>query len=174
MNKAVKILKAYPRAEAIRAIAILSGIVFLSGCAVHRFQKSEKHGGYVVSRFGYVIPEYTVNLEADAPEDFGLAKARYLRRKNTVETYMIRMGQIESYGRRYVTHFPRIMWSLFANTFKMPFHIFSEYKYEHNQEYRRRIDDLDEKQRSLEEERRNGIKKKLNEFIVKDLEKEKS
>lgn len=147
--------------------------IFLSGCAVHRFEKDKKLGGYTVARFGYVIPEYTVDSNNKAPEDFNLAKDRYKRRKDTVEVYYLRMNQIESYFRRYVGHFPAIMWSIFANTLKMPLHIICEYRYEHNEEYRKRIDDLDREEKTKEDARINRLKNELNEFIKQDLEKEK-
>ena len=92
---------------------------------MHRFQKSEKYDGQTVARFGYIIPEYTTDLQNKAPQDLALAKSRFSRRHDMVEIYYIRMGQIESYGRRYLTHFPRMMWSIFANTIKLPAHIIS-------------------------------------------------
>lgn len=147
--------------------------LLFSGCAVHRFQKPQKGGGYLAARFGYVIPEYTVDLDNKAPQDFNLAKARLQRRNDTVEKYYIEMGQIEDYFQRYVGHFPKIIWSIFANTIKMPFHIVSEYKYEHNEAYRKKIDDLDAKQKAEEEERINKLKSELREFIAQDLENEK-
>lgn len=127
-----------------------------------------------MARFGYVIPEYTVNLDNKAPEDLSLAKDRFKRRKDTVESAYIKMGQIEDYITRYITHFPKIMWSLFANTIKMPFHIVSEYRYEHDEKYRRRIDDFDLQAKAQEEEKVNALKSQLREFIKQDLEKEKS
>ncbi len=126
-----------------------------------------------MARFGYAIAEYTVDLDDKAPQDFKIAKARFERRNDTVEKYYIRMGQIEDYATRYITHFPKMMWSMFANTFKMPFHIVSEYRYEHNQAYRKKIDDLDSLQKAKEDERANKLKSELREFIKQDLEKEK-
>lgn len=146
--------------------------LLVQGCTVHKFQKSEKLGGYAVARFGYVIPEYTVDLDNKAPGEFTVAKARYLRRNDMVETYYIRMGQIESYGRRYITHFPRIMGSMAINTFKMPFHIVSEYRYDHNESYRKKIDELDAKQKAREDERIALLRRELGEFIRQDMEKE--
>ena len=90
-----------------------------------------------------------------------------------VETYYIRMGQIESYGRRYLTHFPRMMWSIFANTIKLPAHIISEYRYDNNEQYRKKIDALDALQKAKEDVKTNQIKEQLKEFIRQDLEKEK-
>ncbi|OGX32381.1 MAG: hypothetical protein A3D27_04070 [Omnitrophica WOR_2 bacterium RIFCSPHIGHO2_02_FULL_46_37] len=148
-------------------------LLLFSGCTVHRFQKSPEEGGYVAARFGYVIPEYTVDLDNKAPQDVKLARARLERRNDTVEKYYIEMGQIENYFQRYVGHFPKIIWSIFANTIKMPFHIVSEYRYEHNEAYRKKIDDLDARQKAREEERINKLKSELREFIAQDLEKEK-
>lgn len=161
----------------MKSFGIISAVVFsllLSGCTVHRFQKSSKHGGYVVARFAYVIPEYTVDLENKAPEDFSLAKSRYIRRNDMVETLYIRMGQIENYGRRYFTHFPRIMWSIFANTIKLPAHIISEYRYDHNEKYRQKIDALDARKKAEEDRKINQLKEELKNYLIKDLEKEAS
>ncbi|MDO8748344.1 MAG: hypothetical protein Q7J72_04430 [Candidatus Omnitrophota bacterium] len=139
---------------------------------MHRFQKSEKYDGQTVARFGYIIPEYTTDLENKAPQDLALAKSRFSRRHDMVEIYYIRMGQIESYGRRYLTHFPRMMWSIFANTIKLPAHIISEYRYDTNEKYREKIDALDAKVKAKEDAKTNQIKEQLKEFIRQDLEKE--
>lgn len=146
--------------------------LFLSGCAVHRFQKSQELGGYAVARFGYVIAEYTVDLNNKAPVDFALARARYLRRNDRVEKYYIKMGQIEDYLTRYIAHFPKMMWSILANTIKMPFHIISEYRYEHNEKYRNKIDDLDAQAKAREDTRIEKLKSELKDFIRQDLDKE--
>jgi len=148
------------------------GGVFLSGCAVHRYEKSSKLDGYAVARFGYVIPEYTVDLENKAPQDLAVAKERFKRRNDIVESYYLRMGRIESYFRRYVWHFPMIMWSIFANTLKMPFHIVSEYRYGNNPAYREKIDNLDARQKEIEDARQDKLRLELREFVRKDLEKE--
>ena len=157
-----------------KIIVLFICLGLLSGCTVHRFQKSKGLGGYGVARFGYVIPEYTVDLDNKAPEDLPLAMDRFKRRKGTVESTYIKMGQIEDYITRYITHFPKIMWSLFANTIKMPFHIVSEYRYAHSEKYRQKIDDLDLQAKAKEEERVSALKSQLREFIQQDLEKEKS
>ena len=156
-----------------RLLVFFCALFFFSGCAVHTFQKSETFGGYTVARFGYVIPEYTVDLDNKAPEDRGKAKIRYLRRKAAVENYYLKMGQIEDYLTRYITHFPKIIWSVFANTLKMPFHIVSEYRYEHNEAYRKRIDQQDALAEAEENERIKKLKDQLYEFLKIDLEKEK-
>jgi len=156
----------------INKVFLLIISLILSGCTVHRFQKSEKYGGQTVARFGYIIPEYTVDLENKAPQDFALARSRFTRRHDMVEIYYIRMGQIESYGRRYLTHFPRMMWSIFANTIKLPAHIISEYRYDTNEKYREKIDALDAKVKAKEDAKTSQIKEQLKEFIRQDLEKE--
>ena len=158
----------------INKVFLLIISLILSGCTVHRFQKSEKYGGQTVARFGYIIPEYTVDLENKAPQDLALARSRFTRRHDMVEIYYIRMGQIESYGRRYLTHFPRMMWSIFANTIKLPAHIISEYRYDTNEKYREKIDALDAKAKAKEDAKTSQIKEQLKEFIRQDLEKEES
>lgn len=145
----------------------------LTGCTVHKFQKAKSlDGGYAVARFGYVIPEYTVNLDKKAPKDLKLAKQRYLRRKWIVENYYIQMGKIDTYFRRYVWRYPQMISSLAANVFKSPFNITSEYRYDHNQAYRQKIDKADAMQKAKEDARNKMIMEKLYEFIRQDLQKE--
>ena len=62
---------------------------------------------------------------------------------------------------------------MFANTLKMPFHIISEYRYEHNEAYRKRIDQQDALAEAEENERIKKLKDQLYEFLKIDLEKEK-
>ncbi len=165
MRKAIRIMR--------KSCIFLSCAFLLIGCAVHKFQKSEKLSGYVVARFGYVIPEYTSDIDNKAPQNLELAKQRYKRRKDMVEKLYIKMGQVEDYVTRYVTHFPKMMWSIFANTLKMPLHIISEYRYEHNEQYRKRIDELDARTEAKEDARIKQFKDQLYEFIRQDIEKEK-
>lgn len=165
--------KKYNKKISLSHFLLLCCALFLSGCAVHQFQKSQRLGGYGVARFGYVIPEYTIDLDNKAPQDLELARQRYRRRKDRVERAYIKMGQIEDYLTRYISHYPKIMWSVFANTLKMPFHIVSEYRYQHDEKYRAHIDELDARRDAKEDARIKQIKDELHEFIRQDLEKEK-
>lgn len=157
----------------VRLIVLLLAVLSFCGCAVHKFQKSPELEGYGVLRFGYLIPEYTVDLNKKAPTDFKVAKERFNRRKDMVETTYIETGQIESYLRRYVTHFPIMICDFVYNTLAMPSHIIREYKYDHNEKYRQIVDERDAKEKAMEDKRRKELVDKLNEFIKQDLDKEK-
>lgn len=158
----------------LKKILIIALFVpLLQGCTVHKFQKSKSlDGGYAVARFGYVIPEYTADLNKKAPKDLKLAKERYLRRKWIVENYYIQMGKIDTYFRRFVGRYPPLISSLAGNVFKTPFNIVSEYRYDHNEAYRQRIDKADAMQKAKEDARNKMIMEKLYEFIRQDLQKE--
>ena len=145
----------------------------LQGSTVHKFQKAKSlDGGYGVARFGYIIPEYTVDMDKKAPKDLKLAKQRYSRRKWIVENYYIQMGKIDTYFRRYVWRYPTMISSLTANVFKTPFNVASEYKYDHNEAYRQKIDKADALQKAKEDARNKMIMEQLYDFIRQDLQKE--
>ncbi len=155
------------------SIFYCSLLTVLSGCAVHKFQKSEKLGGYAVARFGYEIPEYTIDLENKAPGDFKIAKERFKRRNDIVEEYYMKMGQIESYFRRYITHYPILMADMAGGVLTLPFHIVSGYRYDHNEKYRAMTDEFDRREREVEDARVAKLRQELMEFIKLDLEKER-
>ncbi|MDI6759170.1 MAG: hypothetical protein QMD94_05825, partial [Candidatus Omnitrophota bacterium] len=145
-------------------------LLFLPGCAVYKFQKAQAPyvQGFIVARDGFIIPEYTLGM-GNTTGDFKTAKERFNRRKITVEYYYKRMGLISSRLTEYLIDPPIIFIKFISGIFRLPFVALSDYRYEHNPEYRKKITRLEEEQDSLEKKRINVLKEKLNAYIQKDL-----
>jgi len=147
--------------------------LLLCGCAAYKFQKGESpyDKGYVVSREGYSIPEYTLGENNSVP-GLKTARERFKRRKSTIEDYYKKMGYIEN---RFKQNFydPSIMFVQFVGgVFRLPFIIISEYRYAHDPKYRARIDKRDEDEYNAERARKAKLKTELNDYVRKDLTKE--
>lgn len=150
--------------------------VFLSGCASYKFQRGQESNnkGYLVSRDGYVMPEYTVGKDKSLP-DLSLARARFKERRRTVEHYYKRMGYIEN-------NFKAVFYDPAANfvkivsgVFRLPSIAISDYRYEHNPKYRERIKKIEDEKEAKEEARINKLKEELNTYIIqKELTREGS
>ncbi|MFH0912666.1 MAG: hypothetical protein V1884_00050 [Candidatus Omnitrophota bacterium] len=156
-----------------RGLILVALTVFLSGCATYKFQQGAKpyDKGYVVSRDGYAIAEYTIGKNNSVP-DLQLAKRRFKRRKNTVEHYYKKMGCIEN---RFKMTFvdPCIMFlKAIGGVFRLPLIAISDYKYEHNPEYREKIIKREEEQDAKEEVRIQRLKDTLNIYIEKKITQE--
>ena len=146
-------------------------LVFLSGCATYKFQKghSPYDKGYVVSRDGRSIVEYTLGGDNSVPDDLELARARFKRRRSMVEHYYKKMGYVEN-------HFKETFWNPAAtvvksmvSVFRLPFVAMSDYKYEHDPKYREKIRKLEDEQELIERQRINKFKADLNKYIQDDL-----
>lgn len=154
------------------AVLVLSAI-FLSGCASYKFQRGTEpySKGYVVSRDGYAIPEYTVGKEASVP-DLSLAKERFKHRKSMVEHYYKRMGYIEN---RFKANFYdpiTFLAKVVLGVFRLPSIAISDYRAEHNPEYREKIRKIEYAKEAEEEARINKLKEELNIYIQKELTRE--
>ncbi len=81
----------------------------LSGCAAYKFQRgnSPYDSGFVASRDGRVILEYTIGKEDSVPE-LDLAKKRFNKRRNLVEHYYKKMGYIKN-------NFKKTFWDIPAS-----------------------------------------------------------
>jgi hypothetical protein len=159
----------------MKKIFLLILIVFLSGCATYNFHygKAPYDKGYVASRDDYSILEYTIGKDNNVP-DISLAKERFNRRRRIVEHYYKKMGYIEN-------HFKMAFWDpcvmflkLVGGVFRLPFIAISDYKYEHNPEYKAKTDRLQEVKEALQETRIRKLKEGLNIYIQKDLGQERS
>lgn len=149
-------------------------ILLTSGCAAYKFQ----HGnvpydkGYVVSREGFAILEYTIGKDNTVP-DIDLAKERFKRRKAVVEDYYKKMGRIENRFKEEVwdriVMFPKLIGSVFS----MPGRIISAHKYENNAEYREKIQKLEAQKDVLEEAQIKKLKEGLYTYIQEDISREK-
>lgn len=148
--------------------------LFLSGCATYKFHHGKEpyhHKGYVVSRDDYAILEYTVGKDNAVP-NLALARERFKRRRRIVEHYYKRMGFIEN-------HFKMVFWNptifslkIAGGLFRLPSIAISDYKYEHNPQYREKIRKLQEEKDSREEAHIKKLKDELDVYIQKDLTKD--
>jgi hypothetical protein len=150
-------------------------VLLSSGCATYKFQhgKPPYDKGYVASREGYAILEYTVGKDNTVP-DIGLAKERFKRRKGTVEDYYKKMGRIENRFKEQVWNRIVMFAKFMGSVLSMPGRIISAYKYENNPEYRAKIQKLEAENYALEEAHINKLKEELDTYIQEDLSKEKA
>lgn len=147
-------------------------LLLLNGCATYKFQKETSgENGYVVSRRGFVIPEFTVDENNVAP-DLELAQERFNRRKTVVEQYYKKMGYIESRYKEIFWDPPAMMADFLKGFVTLPFIAISDYKYNHDPAYRDQVIQKEEKQEEQEENRIDGLRKQLAEYIKEDLTKE--
>src|SRR3989338_3300620 len=149
-------------------------LVFLSGCATYKFQKGQSpyDKGYVASREGYTIVEYTIGNENTVAQTVALAKERFKRRRRVVEDYYKKMGNIENRLKEAVVDYPVMLFKLALGVFKMPGIAIKDYRSEHNPKYKEKIDRIEDEKEARKQERINKLKTALNEYIRKDLKKE--
>lgn len=149
---------------------LLLSAVFLSGCASYKFQRGSEpyEKGYVVSRDGYAITEYTIGKEASVP-GLALAKERFKKRRKTVEHYYKKMGYIENHFKAVFYDPAAIFAKVVLGIFRLPFIAISDYRYEHNPEYREKIRRQEQEKDAEEEARIDKLKEELDFYIQKDL-----
>ena len=150
---------------------ILVLIVWLSGCAAYSVQQDKD--GFVVSRYKKVIPEYTQGADNSFP-DKGLAEERFKRRKARIEYYYKKMGFIDNRFKQVFIEPPVVFIQFVAGIFRMPFIAVSDYKYNHNPQYKEKMDKLEDAQYEAEKARIKGLKDELGVYIKEDLAKESS
>lgn len=148
-------------------------LLFLSGCVTYKFQKGESpyDKGYVVSRSGYTILEYTVRKDNSVP-DLKSAKERFKRRKDTVEHYYNKMGYIENSFKQTFLDPPALLVDFMTGIFRLPFIAARDYKYEHSKGYREKVASIEEEQDAYEKARIKDLKEQLNRYLQKDMEEE--
>jgi hypothetical protein len=148
-------------------------LLFLSGCATYKFQKGESpfDQGYVVSRDGRTILEYTVGKDNSVPE-LESAKERFKRRKDSVELYYKKMGYIEDKFKQVFWDPPVMLVKFIGGIFRLPFIAASDYKYDHDPKYREKVTKFEEEQEAAKRKNIEILKAELNQYIQKDLEKE--
>lgn len=155
----------------MRAIAVtLILVIGLSGCATYKFKKGQSpyDQGYVVARDNYTILEYTRGKDFVTP-DLPLAKERFKRRKSTVEDYYKKMGYIENRFKETFMDPISYLAGFVVGLFRFPFIAVSIYKYEHNPQYRAKVDKIKDQKYALETEHVALLKSQLNAYIDKDL-----
>ncbi|MDD4894200.1 MAG: hypothetical protein PHW54_02675 [Candidatus Omnitrophica bacterium] len=147
--------------------------VFLSGCIPYTFQRGEPpyNKGYVVLRGNRAIVEYTIGKDNSVPR-LKLARERFKRRKDTVEHYYKKMGYIEDPLKMTFVDPLVTMIKLIGGIFYLPAMAVSDYKYEHNPEYRKKIIKMQNEEDAREAARIQKLKEELNSYIEKELARE--
>jgi len=148
-------------------------VLFLSGCASYHYHHGQPpyDKGYVVSRDDFTIVEYTLG-ENDSVPVRSLAKERFTRRRNTVEHYYKKMGLIENHFKMAVWDPATMLLKIVGGVFRLPFIAVSDYRYEHNPQYKEKMDRLEEEKEAKEEARVAQLKKELRAYVQKDLSRE--
>ncbi|MFH0935946.1 MAG: hypothetical protein V1828_03740 [Candidatus Omnitrophota bacterium] len=158
-----------------KALWLILCFAFLSGCAPYRVEKGIKKPydeGYVATREGKVILEYTVGADNKVPEDIELARVRFRRRRRTVEDYYKKMGVIENRLKENVSDRLGFFWGIVGGVFNTPVRIISEYRYNHNPAYKAKVDKLIGEQEARAKERLERLKAELAIYIEEDLRQE--
>ena len=142
----------------IQASIILS-VLFLSGCATYSVQKGESpyNKGYVVTRYGRVLPEYTLGKDNSVPDE-QVARERFQRRKKEVEAYYKKMGYIENRFKQTFVDPPVFMLQAVAGILRMPAIAIRDYKYNHDPKYKEKIDQQEDAEYKAEKERIKTLK----------------
>lgn len=140
--------------------------VFLCGCATYNIQQEK--GGFAVARYKKVIPEYTSGKEGSFP-DKELAEERFKRRKKRVEYYYKKMGFIDNRFKQTFIEPPVVFIKFVTGILRVPFIMVSDYKYNHNPQYKEKIDKLEDQRYEAERARTKGLKEELGAYIKEDL-----
>ncbi|MCX5711307.1 MAG: PKD domain-containing protein [Candidatus Omnitrophica bacterium] len=153
-----------------KALALLLFSFLLSGCVTYKFQqgKAPYDKGYVVTRSGYQIPEYTVG-KSNAVPDLDVAKERFKRRRKTVESYYMDMGIIESRLKEYLWNPPVTIVKVIGGIFRMPFVMAADRKYERDPKYRAEVNKKEDEDFEKEKARIKSLREELNIYVEKDL-----
>lgn len=149
--------------------------VSLSGCATYKFHhgKEPYDKGYVASRDDKTILEYTIGKDNSVPR-LALARERFKKRKNTVEHYYKKMGYIEDKLKMTFWDPPTLFLKFIGGVFRLPSIAISDYKYEHNPQYREKIIKIQQEKDAREEARIQKLKQELNIYIQEELATEKN
>lgn len=143
--------------------------IFLCGCATYNIQQEKN--GFAVARYKKVIPEYTIGPEESFP-DKELAEERFKRRKKTVEYYYKKMGFIDNRFKQVFIEPPVVFVKFVTGLLRIPFIMASDYKYNHNLQYKDRVDKLEDQRYEAERARIKELKGELKLYINEDLKKE--
>jgi len=150
-------------------------LLFLSGCATYTLKKGDTapyNKGYVVTRYGRFIPEYTIGQDNSLPTDEKLARERFQRRRVEVETYYKKMGYIENRFKQNFIDPPFFIIQTALGIFRLPFIAMNDYKYNHDPQYKESVDKKEDAEYKAEREHLKSLKNQLNAYIQEDLKKE--
>ena len=129
--------------------------------------------GYIVSRSGFIIPEYTIGKDASAP-DLLLAKERFSRRQKIVEYYYKRLDLIHNRFNETFWEPTRDISKFIAGMLITPVRFYTDYKYNHDQKYKTKVDARDARIDAMEEQRLKEVKEKLKLYVQEDCAKEEA
>jgi hypothetical protein len=148
--------------------------IFISGCATYKFQRGQKtdNQGYVVSRNGFTIIEYTIGKNNSVPSDLNLAKQRFQQRRDTVEEYYTKMGLVESRAKQYLWDPPISFFKFLKGMVTLPFVASEQRRYEKDPKYRQKVDREEEEKEEKERLRIANLRTDLNTYIQRELTKE--
>ena len=158
-----------------RFICLVLMAMFISGCATYKFQhgKPPYDAGYVVTRDGLTIPEYTLGENNSVP-DMKVAEHRFKRRRKIVEYYYQEMGLMQSRLEEIVWNPAAGFVKFITGIFRLPFIAASNHKYEHNPEYRQKVQKQEEEKQAREDARKQRFKGALASYLQRDLKYEGS
>lgn len=142
---------------------------FLCGCATYNIK--EEKNGFAFTRYNKLIPEYTVGAEESFP-DKELAEERFKRRRKSVEYYYKKMGFIDNRFKQDFIEPPVTFVKFLFGILRVPFIMISDYKYNHNLQYKERVDKLEDQRYEAERAHIKGLKEELASYIKEDLAKE--
>lgn len=156
-----------------KILTVCALALFLAGCATYKFRPGEPpyDKGYIAARDTYTILEYTVGKDNSVP-DLNTAKERFRRRKNTVEHYYKKMGYIENRFKMAFIDPCVVALKFMGGIFRLPAIAIADYKYEHNPQYRQRVQQREAARDLREDARISKLKEKLNVYIGKDILRE--
>jgi hypothetical protein len=154
-----------------KKIILFLTVLILAGCATYKFQRAEApyDKGYVVSKNDYTILEYTIGKDNSVPQDLDLAKARFDRRRKTVEEHYEKMGYIENRFKEIFWNPPAMLVKTIGGMLYLPVYAVSEYRSAHNPEYRQKIEKIEEEKQAKEDARKKELREGLNAYIQQDL-----
>jgi hypothetical protein len=154
-----------------KSLVLLLAVITLSGCTTYKFQKGLKpyDKGYVVSRRGFVIAEYTIGENSTVPADLELAQERFSRRKKSVEYYYEKLGDIDSNFKSYFLKPLSTAGGLVASPVRLPLAAYQDYKYEHDPAYKEKMDKIDDQADQKQRERVKIVRDYLSKYIQDDL-----
>ena len=149
-------------------------VFLLSGCASYKFQrgKSPYDAGYVVYRDNFPLVAYTAGPGNSVPSDLTVAQERFKRRRQAIEGYEKKMGNMDSRLKQAFWGYPVMMVKVVTGIFRLPFIAANDYRYGHNPRYRQKVQEARDKADLDEETRTQKLKKAEEDFITKDLEVE--
>lgn len=158
-----------------RIVCLILMCLFLSGCATYKFQhgKPPYDAGYVVTRDGLAVPEYTLGENNSVP-DMDVAKRRFDRRRKIVEYYYEEMGLMQSRLQEVVWNPAVGLVKLITGIFRLPFIAADNHKYDHNPEYRKKVQKQREEKQAREDAREQRLKIALASYVSRDLDYERA